>query len=63
MSDFSRSNDIGHSGTATQKYSLRPNVVGLLIEKCHESKIDCIVAPYQAAAQTAFFNLRGMNIL
>lgn len=43
-----------------EQIKVSPELASVLIKKCHEFKIDCIVAPYEAAAQLAFFNLRGI---
>lgn len=36
-----------------------PELAAPLIKVCHEINVDCIVAPYESAAQLAFFNLIG----
>lgn len=51
------------SGSNKQNIKVGMELATTVIKKCHEFKIDCIVAPYEAAAQLAFFNLRGKTQL
>lgn len=36
------------------------DMASALIERCHNAGVDCIVAPYEADAQLAYFSLIGV---
>lgn len=60
---FSQYSENSYSFLQWKNIDVTPDMAMALIKKCHEIKVDCIVAPYEAAAQLAFFNLRGKLII